>query len=279
VGRPASRRAPALPRAGASFEDRTELLDLHRAEPLRMGDWMKLSLVIPAHNEESYIGDCLTSVMTNGLECFHEVIVVDNASTDRTYEVASARPGVRVIAEAQKGAAYARQRGLDEATGDMVAFIDADTRLSPTWGKVVQEAFRNSSDLVCLSGPYQFYDGPKVRRWLQNMLCWAITPVFYRLCGYALISGNFVVKKEVMRQAGGFDRTIDLFGDDTDIARRISLRGKLVYSNDLYVLASGRRFYVEGLFKANLLYGLNIVWVVLFHRSHVDVRMVFPKDR
>jgi glycosyltransferase involved in cell wall biosynthesis len=244
---------------------------------------MKLSLVIPAHNEEAYIGDCLTSVLANGSSCFHEVIVVDNASTDCTVEIASARPAVRVINETQKGAAHARQRGLDEAKGDMVAFVDADTRLSASWSSVLKEAFENDPDLVCLSGPYQFYDGPKLRRWLQNMLCWTITPIFYRLCGYALITGNFVVKKEVLCRAGGFDRTIDLFGDDTDIARRISLHGKSVYRNDFYVLGSGRRFYVEGLFKANLIYGLNIVWVVLFHRpfstSHIDVRAVFSQDR
>jgi glycosyltransferase involved in cell wall biosynthesis len=244
---------------------------------------MKLSLVIPAHNEEAYIGDCLTSVLTNGLGCFHEIIVVDNASTDRTFEIASARAGVRVIREPQKGVAWARQRGLEEATGDTVAFIDADARLPVSWGRTLQRAFADDPDLVCLSGPYRFYDGPKVRRWLQNKLCLAITPIFYRLCGYALITGNFVVKKEIMRQAGGFDKTIDLFGDDTDIARRISRQGKLVYRNDFYVLGSGRRFYAEGLLKANLVYGLNIIWVALFHRpfstSHVDVRTVFPEDR
>jgi GT2 family glycosyltransferase len=67
-------------------------------------------LMCPAHNEEAYIGDCLTSVLTNGLGCFHEVIVVDNASNDRTFEIASARAGVRACSRASPGQKWLKAR-------------------------------------------------------------------------------------------------------------------------------------------------------------------------
>ena len=60
-------------------------------------DHKSLSLIIPAYNEEAYIGPCLDSVLQNAMGRFHEIIVVNNASTDRTYEVARARRDVRVV--------------------------------------------------------------------------------------------------------------------------------------------------------------------------------------
>ena len=84
-------------------------------------DHKSLSLIIPAYNEEAYIGPCLDSVLQNAMGRFHEIIVVNNASTDRTYEVARARRDVRVVHETQNGICYARQRGFEEATGEILA--------------------------------------------------------------------------------------------------------------------------------------------------------------
>lgn len=75
---------------------------------------MKLSIVIPAHNEEGYISNCLDSLNRYivGDPKLLEIIVVDNASTDKTAEIANKFSGVRVVSEPRKGANYARQKGL-----------------------------------------------------------------------------------------------------------------------------------------------------------------------
>src|SRR5689334_1513313 len=74
--------------------------------------FMKLSVVIPAYNEEKYIGACLDELITTAGSDIYEIIVVDNASTDRTAAVARKYKGVKVVREDRKGLTRARQAGL-----------------------------------------------------------------------------------------------------------------------------------------------------------------------
>lgn len=80
---------------------------------------MKLSFVIPAYNEAENIGKCLDSVFRalEEKECDSEVIVVDNASTDGTAEVAGRYSKVVVVRETRKGITFARQAGLTASGG------------------------------------------------------------------------------------------------------------------------------------------------------------------
>jgi glycosyltransferase involved in cell wall biosynthesis len=77
---------------------------------------MKLSIAIPAYNEEALIGACLEAI-TASLSRLklspseYEIVVVNNASTDHTKEIASSYPGVRVVDEPHKGLTRARQTG------------------------------------------------------------------------------------------------------------------------------------------------------------------------
>jgi hypothetical protein len=87
---------------------------------------MRLSLVIPCYNEERGVGQVLRRVPA----AVDEVIVVDNASTDRTAEVARAG-GARVVAESRRGYGAAYKAGLAAATGDLVATLDGDGSYPP----------------------------------------------------------------------------------------------------------------------------------------------------
>jgi glycosyltransferase involved in cell wall biosynthesis len=242
---------------------------------------MKLSFIVPAYNEEAYLGECLDSILRNASERYHEIIVVDNASTDLTSEIALSYAGVRVVYEGQQGITCARQRGLEEATGDILAYVDADTRLPPMWMGIAERAFEQDDELVCLSGPYRYYDGPAIKRWLLNAICWIALLTGYLLFGYMLNGGDYVVKKRALVSAGGFNKAIDFFGEDTDIGRRLFLQGKVAYSNDFFILTSARRFYAEGLFRANAVYLINFLWVAFFHRpfstSHLNIRALFRR--
>ncbi len=90
-------------------------------------DGVTLSLIIPAFNEEKYIGRLLTSIAELPLTSVKEVIVVDNNSTDKTQEIARSFKNVTVVTETRKGVAFARSRGAELATGEIIAFLDADT--------------------------------------------------------------------------------------------------------------------------------------------------------
>ena len=91
-----------------------------------------LSVVIPAYNEEKLVRATLEAIHAACAEINEcEVIVVDNESTDRTAEIA-ASSGAKVITESIHSIARVRNRGAEEALGDVIVFIDADTIIRPT---------------------------------------------------------------------------------------------------------------------------------------------------
>ena len=234
---------------------------------------MKISFVIPAYNEEKYLGDCLRSVVEAVKEIPFptEILVVNNASTDRTREVASGFHGVRVVDEPRKGLTRARQRGLESTTGELVANIDSDVRLPKEWPMKALRAFEEYPDLVCLSGPFIYYDLSAFTR--------AMVKIFYRLGilfyhtsrlivgrGALVQGGNFILRRSALERIGGFDTNIEFFGEDTDIARRMSEVGRVEFISELSVLSSGRRLQSHGILNTGVTYALNYVWVTLFKR-------------
>ena len=238
---------------------------------------MKLSFVIPAHNEENYLRPCLESVLSEAAkqDWTYEILVVDNASTDGTRALAQSFANVRVVSEPIKGLTRARERGFREAQGEILAYIDADSRLSQNWFAILKDSFENPG-LVCLSGPYRYYDLSRIRRFFAELGWRLFAPATYRLVGYMVLGGNFAVKREVLERMGGFNTEILFYGEDTDIAWRLSRLGKVRFRMDFFVWSSGRRLSAEGLIKSYFVYGLNFLWGVLFHRPltkrYKDVR-------
>ena len=93
---------------------------------------MKVSVVIPAYNEEKLLGetlDCIRTATASLPQCEWELVVCDNNSTDRTPEIARER-GARMVFEPVNQISRARNMGAAQATGDWLLFIDADSRAS-----------------------------------------------------------------------------------------------------------------------------------------------------
>jgi glycosyltransferase involved in cell wall biosynthesis len=108
-----------------------------------------LSVVVPAYNEEESIGPCLERLVDQ-LDFIAEIIVVDNNSTDMTADIALSFAErfseVTVMTEAEQGLVHARNAGLDAATGEAIARIDADTLTPPQWAQTVVEFLQNDTD-------------------------------------------------------------------------------------------------------------------------------------
>jgi glycosyltransferase involved in cell wall biosynthesis len=238
---------------------------------------MQISLVIPAHNEEAYLGGCLDSVLAHARGRFHEIIVVDNASTDRTTEVALKRPGVRVVQETEKGLTKARQRGFLEATGEYIAYLDADTHMPAGWFDRAERILSQNPRAVALSGPGKYWDATWRERSILDAVWWVTAPISYRIAGYMIYGAAFIARRDAIEAIGGFDKSIEFYGEDTDIAKRLSGVGKVIFRMDFFIYSSARRFKKEGIVKTNLTYMMNFLWPVLFGRpltrTHEDIRV------
>jgi len=233
---------------------------------------MKLSIVIPAHNEEKYVGKCLESIFKemkkSDTDIDIEIIVVDNASDDKTAEVASFFSGVKVIFEPKKGTGYARQAGFLASSGDIIANIDADCILSAGWIKNVFSEFSKDQKLAALSGPYIYPKMPKIFNIATKIwyaIGFALTRYVFRR-GAPLQGGNFIVRRDAMEKVGGFDTSIKFYGDDTDIACRIQKVGKIKFTFDLIMYSSERRLRGDGIFMTVVRYAVNYIWVIAFGR-------------
>ncbi|HEY4200126.1 MAG TPA: glycosyltransferase family 2 protein [Devosiaceae bacterium] len=244
----------------------------------------KLAFVIPAYNEQALIGQCLESVIKEvtraGATADVDIVVVNNASTDRTREIALSYPGVRVVDEDKKGLVNARHAGFEATTAELVANIDSDTMVPPGWVTTVFNEFGANPSLVALSGPYIYYD---LSRWNQFLvrLFYYVSYFVYLLAklfkiGSMIQGGNFIIKRSAWLQAGGYDRTIDFYGEDTDVAVRMSKVGPVKWTFYLPMLTSGRRLEKEGVFKTAGTYVLNFFWVTFVGRpktrEYTDIR-------
>lgn len=235
---------------------------------------MRISFIIPAYNEEKYIGECLESIIKYG-PTDTEIIVVDNNSTDLTAELVKQFPRVILLKEEKKGTNSARQRGLSSTTGELIAFIDADCRLSIQWLNIVREEFKKNPQLVALSGAYYFSE-------IKSKFTQGVIKIFHYftasvscLTGYVVYGGNLVARRTILLQAGGLNTDLVFHGDDADTGKRLKKYGQVKFLPKFFVFSSARRLNEEGIISIGSKYILNYLWVVFFNKPwHTTYRSI-----
>ena len=248
---------------------------------------MILSFVVPAYNEEAYLGACLESIIAQTqmlppeVARLTEIIVVNNASSDNTRDVALRYPGVTVVDEARKGLTFARQAGFSASSGQLIAHVDADSRLTPGWIGQVLDTFAKEPELAALSGPVVYYDLTPSQRvlvhffYLTAFSCYVLNRYVLRV-GSMVQGGNFVTSRAALDAIGGFNLGISFYGEDTDIARRLNTVGEVRFTFRLKMFSSARRLKKEGMFTMATRYSLNYLWTTFFKRpftqQHIDIR-------
>ena len=241
---------------------------------------MTFTIIVCAYNEEQLLPGCLHSLLQQSFKP-HEIIVINNASTDRTAEVAS-MPGVRVVDEPRKGLVIARETGRRVSTGDVLVYVDADCRAPRDWLRHVAREFQAPDPPVAVTGPYRFYDWDIIGRVLMRMYDCSLAPATHVLAQYVfglgalLYGGNFAITRKALDQIGGFDTTIEFHGEDTNLARRVSKAGRVSLKQRCWVFTSARRYNSMGRAKVFGLYVRNFCAEIFFHRpsdtTHEDVR-------
>ena len=233
-----------------------------------------VTFIIPAFNEERLVSFAIRSIRAEmvGRPNEYEILVVDNASTDRTADVALEQ-GARVVEELKRGIVTARQAGYKDARFDLLANIDADNTIPAGWLDNALAALDPAT--VVVTGPLVY---PEFSRLLQ-----IFTRVFYFLgrlshhaVGTMVQGGNFIVRKSALDAVGGYNTEIAFFGEDTDFAVRIAKVGNVKLVPRMWVYSSARRFQVEGLILTTWRYILNYLAVTFLGkpvtREYQDIR-------
>jgi glycosyltransferase involved in cell wall biosynthesis len=110
-------------------------------------DNFKVSVIVPVYNAEEYIGNTLDSIINQDFNSF-ELIIIDDGSTDKSMEIINKKLSLsamdyKVIRQENSGVSSARNRGIDEASGDYLVFIDADDYVT---GNHLSELYNGETD-------------------------------------------------------------------------------------------------------------------------------------
>ncbi|OGJ13142.1 hypothetical protein A3K62_02350 [Candidatus Pacearchaeota archaeon RBG_16_35_8] len=208
----------------------------------------RISIIVPAYNEEKSISKCLESLIRQTDRDF-ELVVVNNNSTDRTAEVAK-KFVKRVYLERKKGYHNAVKRGINETRGDVVAICDADTIYPRDWIQTAKEEFATHENAVAVYGLGTFYDAPKAMKWINENVYYGFMLTMAKL-GVDVTNGfNFFIKRKAYLQAGGYDpKVYNSEGLDINLGARLKKIGEVHFSRKLTADTSFRRVQKEGLFN------------------------------
>lgn len=209
---------------------------------------MKISIVVPAFNEERLLGESLAQIRlaTGAFEeraWQTETIVCDNNSTDRTAQIAR-DAGAAVVFEPINQIARARNRGAAAAIGDWLVFVDADS--CPTAGLFAEVADQIASGQCLAGGATVKMDA--CHRWAEAVVwIWnAVSRIF------KLPAGSFIFcQAEAFRKIGGFSEKL-FAGEELDLGKRLKQlarqSGKRITILRRYpLLTSARKLYLYSL--------------------------------
>lgn len=198
-----------------------------------------LSIIVCTWNRADEVGDCLGELARQAAEFADvEIVVVDNNSKDDTRGAvgrAASECGYpfRYFCETQAGSSYARNRGRRESRGRVIAYIDDDEVARPGWVSGIRNHFlAGKSD--CLAGKISVEMIGTPPEGLTRDLLWILGELDLgaeeRLIQFPVApqTGNCAMRAEVFDAAGGFNTSFMLYGDDTELFRRIFALGYTV---------------------------------------------------
>ncbi|MFH7245639.1 MAG: glycosyltransferase family 2 protein [Spirulina sp.] len=183
----------------------------------------RISAIICTHNRADYLGAAIDSLLGQTYDTY-EIIVVDNASTDDTRSVAEARlpnPKLTYVYESTLGLSAARNRGAQEAQGEILAYLDDDAEASPQWLVALAEVFM-ANPKAAIAGGYVsllWPPGQMAPRWLSPALAEClgaydlgneIRPITQP--GHTPRGLNYAVRQDFLQAVGGFDPQLGRVG-------------------------------------------------------------------
>ena len=223
----------------------------------------KVSVIIPAHNEEQFIKRTIESVRGSEYKNL-EIIVVVNGSTDRTYEIAKSLVDKALSFAQSLGPSGARIEGVKVATGDIFLFLDADTLFSL---KVVGEVARAGSQNIigtCLA---------KAEKWeIRSWLFFSAKNWMHRIkIIKSVIDGVIFCSKDLYFKAGGFNPNEKVAEFHNLIRKARKAGGRYKCLTSCYAIVSVRRYEKKGYLRIIFYWiGWGIAWLFKTDKKKAD---------
>ena len=243
------------------------VFDVFATAPFRQDDqaqWPSVSVVVCAYNAADTIDDCLTALADVKYPRF-EIIVVDDGSTDDTASRARRYSRARLIQTPNSGLSAARNVGLDSASGDVVAYVDADVRVDPLWLMHLVQPFVRST-AVAAGGPNV---APSDDGWFSQCVVrapGAPSHVMFDDRQAEHIPGcNFAARREALLAIGGFDPIFLRAGDDVDVCWRLQDRGGWIAFAPSALVWHHHRARLIAYWRQQVGYGEGEAWLRLRH--------------
>jgi len=195
---------------------------------------MRVSVVVPAYNEEKMLGHCLMALKRQTVPC--EIIVCDNNSTDSTVKIAR-RYADKVVNEKMQGASHAINRGLKMSRGELVAVTGADCVVPEHWLESFVSRF-SDPDVISCYGPVHPIGG-------KHASYYRMRNTAERLClrfglWFVILGANCMHRKDILEKVGYYDSEIELFEENGYVKKTRGL-GRIEYVPDNGILTSTRR--------------------------------------
>ena len=212
---------------------------------------LTITVIVCAYNEAGYLPACLYPFALRRGPPTRSSWSTTRAATTLAPS-RRAVPGVRVVDEPSKGLVVARETAQRLANSDILAYVDADCRVPIYWRERLEQRFLRLRGLVGMTGPYRFYDWDWSGRTLIRLYDMLVAPATHGLVHHVLgigavfYGGNFAVRGEALARIGGFDRSIEFHGEDTNLGRRLTALGPIAMCPECWIWTSARRYRAMG---------------------------------
>ena len=231
---------------------------------VQRGAWPAVSVVVCAHNAAETLDECLTSLGALRYPKV-EIIVVNDGSTDATADIARGHPHVRVIDTPPGGLGSARNTGLTAATGEVVAYTDADCRVDPDWLTYLVQPLVGS-DLAGVGGPNVV---PEDDPWMAQCVARAPGgPTHVMLDDRVAehVPGcNMAFRRDALLGIDGFNPVYLRAGDDVDICWRLQARHQRIGFSPAALVWHRHRASVKAYWRQQVGYGEGEAWLDAHH--------------
>lgn len=224
-------------------------------EPYREGAQpLKVSVIVPVYNGQRTLESCLSAIAASSYSNY-ECIVADDSSTDDTREIA-ARYANRMLelTGGPRGPAYARNRGAELASGDVVFFVDADVVIRPDTISKVAETFAYHPEVAAMFGSYD--DDPQAGAFSSQFknLFHHFVHQQGRQQAVTFWSGCGAVRRDVFLESGGFnsDRYPRPSIEDIELGYRLTAAGHRIMMNKEVQVKHLKNWTILGMIKADI---------------------------